>query len=332
MGRSIPGTARRDHRFKRRAPLARRRRSTPLTGAPAGPGGILPARGRRDGRSRRRRHERLVRGGARGSRRGRWRPTRWWRASGPGGSRPTPTSSGRAWPAWEPIRSRAEFARAFAAPGAPPPPRPAGAAGRGPGARDRLRALRRGDAVRRGRRSTRRRPASPRPAPSSTWTPASRCRPSSATARAGGGGLMDKLFAAGQRVLTGESLFMTLFANTGGAGPAQGGLRRPLPRQDRADAPRQAGRDDDLPEGRLPLRRQGHLGRHRLPAQAGGRLLRRRGLHPAEARRRRLRLRPRLRRHPGAGARRRRDAAGRHRLPGRLRAAGHLRHPGGARG
>lgn len=35
------------------------------------------------------------------------------------------------------------------------------------------------------------------------------------SASAGGGGLMGKLMSAGKRVLTGESLFMTVFANTG---------------------------------------------------------------------------------------------------------------------
>jgi uncharacterized protein (TIGR00266 family) len=37
------------------------------------------------------------------------------------------------------------------------------------------------------------------------------------SAAAGGGGLMGKLLSAGKRVLTGESLFMTVFSNTAGA-------------------------------------------------------------------------------------------------------------------
>ena len=36
------------------------------------------------------------------------------------------------------------------------------------------------------------------------------------SAQSGGGGLMGKLMSAGKRVLTGESLFMTVFGNTGG--------------------------------------------------------------------------------------------------------------------
>lgn len=47
--------------------------------------------------------------------------------------------------------------------------------------------------------------------------------------RQGGGGLMDKLFAAGKRVLTGESLFMTLFANTRGAGRQKVAFAAPYP-------------------------------------------------------------------------------------------------------
>jgi len=45
----------------------------------------------------------------------------------------------------------------------------------------------------------------------------------------GGGGLMDKLFSAGRRVLTGESLFMTLFANTRGPGRQRVAFAAPYP-------------------------------------------------------------------------------------------------------
>jgi len=44
-----------------------------------------------------------------------------------------------------------------------------------------------------------------------------------------GGGLLDKLFAAGRRVLTGESLFMTLFANTRGTGRQKVAFAAPYP-------------------------------------------------------------------------------------------------------
>jgi uncharacterized protein (TIGR00266 family) len=44
-----------------------------------------------------------------------------------------------------------------------------------------------------------------------------------------GGGLMDKLFAAGRRVLTGESLFMTLFANARASGRQKVAFAAPYP-------------------------------------------------------------------------------------------------------
>ena len=94
---------------------------------------------------------------------------------------------------------------------------------------------------------------------------------------------MGKLLTAGKRVLTGESLFMTVFGNGGRQRP-EGRLRLALPGQDRRPRPAPARRPGALPEGRLPLRRQGHLGGHRVQPQARRRPLRRRGLHPAEAR------------------------------------------------
>ncbi len=45
----------------------------------------------------------------------------------------------------------------------------------------------------------------------------------------GGGGLMGKLMSAGKRVLTGESLFMTLFANTKGTGRQKVAFAAPYP-------------------------------------------------------------------------------------------------------
>ncbi|MBK9516813.1 MAG: TIGR00266 family protein [Anaeromyxobacter sp.] len=130
---------------------------------------------------------------------------------------------------WEPIRSRAEFAQAFAPGGAPalrappPPPQPGGRAhdidyelfG------EELQYV------------------------EITLDPQEAC-----VAEAGsffymdqgielqtifgdgsgqGGGLLDKLFSAGRRVLTGESLFMTLFANTGGAGRRRVAFAAPYP-------------------------------------------------------------------------------------------------------
>ncbi len=52
------------------------------------------------------------------------------------------------------------------------------------------------------------------------------------SAQSGGGGFMGKLMQAGKRVLTGESLFMTVFGNSAGATP-EGGLRLALPGQHR---------------------------------------------------------------------------------------------------
>ena len=205
------------------------------------------------------------------------------------------------------------------------------AAGHGVGARDRLRDLRRRDAVRRDRRSTPARPASPRPARSSTWIPTSRWRRSSATARrrqGQGSDFMGKLLSAGKRVLTGESLFMTVFSNGGGQ-RQKVAFACALSGQDRRARPAPARRPDALSEGRLPVRGEGHLGRHRVPEAARRRPVRRRGVHPAEARRRRPRLRPRRRHDRRARSRGRRDAARRHRLPGGVRAEGAVRHPDG---
>ena len=42
-------------------------------------------------------------------------------------------------------------------------------------------------------------------------------------------GFMGKLLGAGKRLLTGESLFMTVFTNTGGASAAASPSRRPIP-------------------------------------------------------------------------------------------------------
>jgi uncharacterized protein (TIGR00266 family) len=45
----------------------------------------------------------------------------------------------------------------------------------------------------------------------------------------GGGGIMGKLMSAGKRVLTGESLFMTMFANTKGSGRQKVAFAAPYP-------------------------------------------------------------------------------------------------------
>ena len=120
-------------------------------------------------------------------------------------------------------------------------------------------------------------------------------------------GVLDALLGAGKRILTGESLFMTVFTNTASgkqrvafAAPYAGKI---IPMDLKA-----IGGQLDLPEGLVPVRRARRVGRHRLPAQDWRRHLRRRGLHHAEARRRRPVLRARRRIDPLDGARRRRHA------------------------
>ena len=80
----------------------------------------------------------------------------------------------------------------------------------------------------------------------------------------GGNGFMGKLMGAGKRLLTGESLFMTLFTHTG-KGKAPRGLWSALPGQHHPRDSGQRGQFPDLPEGLLPLRRQGRLPGHLLP-------------------------------------------------------------------
>jgi len=44
-----------------------------------------------------------------------------------------------------------------------------------------------------------------------------------------GGGFMDKLVGAGKRLITGESLFTTVFSHTGGSGKAKVAFAAPYP-------------------------------------------------------------------------------------------------------
>ena len=125
-------------------------------------------------------------------------------------------------------------------------------------------------------------------------------------------GLMGALLGAGKRMLTGESLFMTVFTAQGGVA-REGRLRRSLPRAHPPHGPEAARRRAHLPEGLVPLRGQGHLDRHRLPEEDRRRPVRRRGLHHAAPAGRRPRLRPRRRHAHRDAARSRRDAPRRHR-------------------
>ena len=78
--------------------------------------------------------------------------------------------------------------------------------------------------------------------------------------------MLDALLGAGKRMLTGESLFMTVFTNQA-PGQASGGVCRALCRQDPADGPERARRPARVPEGLVPLRRARRLGGHRVPAE-----------------------------------------------------------------
>jgi uncharacterized protein (AIM24 family) len=84
----------------------------------------------------------------------------------------------------------------------------------------------------------------------------------------GQGGIMGALLGAGKRLLTGESLFMTVFTNRGPR-RASRGLRGAVRRAHPVPRPRQARRGADLPEGLLPVRGQGRVHRDRVPEEIG---------------------------------------------------------------
>ena len=128
-----------------------------------------------------------------------------------------------------------------------------------------------------------------------------------------GGGLLGALLGAGKRLLTGESLFMTVFTNRV-SGEAPRRLRRAVSRQDRPDASGRARRRAHRAEGLVPRRRQGRQHRHRVPEAARRGPVRRRRLHHAAAAGRRLGVRPRRRHALRADARAGRGAARGHRL------------------
>ena len=79
------------------------------------------------------------------------------------------------------------------------------------------------------------------------------------------GGLFGKLLGAGKRLVTGESLFTTVYSNTA-HGKQRVAFAAPYPGQDPADGPAPARRHADLPEGRVPVRRARRVARHRVPA------------------------------------------------------------------
>ncbi len=124
-------------------------------------------------------------------------------------------------------------------------------------------------------------------------------------------GFMGKLLGAGRRLVTGEPVRDCVRPYRPGQGACR--LRLADARRDPADAARRSRRDADLPEGQLPCRRPGRLDRHSVSAADHDRPVRRRGLHHAEARRRRLGLRPDGRHDRRARAWRRRAAPRRYR-------------------
>lgn len=128
---------------------------------------------------------------------------------------------------WEPLRSRAEFAQAFATPGtAPPPPLPPQAGGR---------AHEIDYEIFGGELQYVEVTLDPQEACVAEagaffyMDPGVEMQTIFGDGSGGGGGFMDKLFAAGKRVLTGESLFMTLFANTRGGGRQRVAFAAPYP-------------------------------------------------------------------------------------------------------
>ncbi len=78
------------------------------------------------------------------------------------------------------------------------------------------------------------------------------------------GSFMDKLVGAGKRMLTGESLFMTVFTHQG-SGKARVAFASPYPGKIIPMNLSRARRPHGLSERRLPVRRQRRLGRHRVP-------------------------------------------------------------------
>ena len=69
------------------------------------------------------------------------------------------------------------------------------------------------------------------------------------------GGFMGKLLGAGKRLLTGESLFMTVFTNTARSGKHRVAFAAPYPGRILPMDLKRARRRADLPEGLVPLRR-----------------------------------------------------------------------------
>ncbi len=81
-----------------------------------------------------------------------------------------------------------------------------------------------------------------------------------------GSGIVNALLGAGRRILTGESLFMTVFTNQG-TGQASPRVRGAVCRAHRAHRPRRARRHAHLPEGFVPLRGARRVDRDCVPEE-----------------------------------------------------------------
>ncbi len=146
------------------------------------------------------------------------------------------------------------------------------------------------------------------------------------SAQADQGGFMDKLLGAGKRLLTGESLFITVFTHEG-SGKAKVAFGGPLPGQHHSHRSDNHRRETDLPKRQLSVGCPRSPDRYSLPEENSDRPLRRGRFHHAEAGRRRdgLRTCRRVRRGTptGGGS----DTPCRHRLRGCFRKPDQLRYP-----
>ena len=137
---------------------------------------------------------------------------------------------------------------------------------------------------------------------------------------------MGALLGAGKRLITGESLFMTVFTNAG-ARQAARRVRGALPWQDPGDGSESARRRAGLPERLVPLCGARRVGRNCLSAENRRRPVRRRRVHHAAARRAMASasctpVARSIRSSLAAGA----DAAGRYGVSRGPAAVGQLRH------
>ena len=123
-------------------------------------------------------------------------------------------------------------------------------------------------------------------------------KPCSATAAPRqGGGFMDKLVGAGKRLVTGESLFTTVFSHAGASGKARVAFAAPYPGTIVPMTLSNYGGRIICQKDSFLCAARGVSDRHVLPEEDHDRAVRRRGLHHAEARGRRPGVRARGRHH-----------------------------------